>query len=47
MPKYRRNGHVRQVKNWPYSSFHTLVKAQVYPPGWAGCVMGLDVGERD
>ncbi len=42
-----KHGYAAQVKDWRYSSFHTLVKAQVYPEGWAGCVTDLEVGERD
>ncbi|NNE63214.1 MAG: transposase [Gammaproteobacteria bacterium] len=42
-----KHGYVEQVKDWPYSSFHSLVKAQVYSVDWAGCVNDLDVGESD
>ncbi len=33
-----KHGLVKQVANWPYSSFHALVKAGVYPANWAGGV---------
>ena len=26
----------RRVADWPHSTFHKLVKAEVYPPEWAG-----------
>ena len=39
--------YVSQVKDWPYSSFHSLVNAQVYPEDWAGCVIDLEVEEWD
>jgi len=31
-----KHGHVRLVRDWPYSSFHRFVKAGVYPEDWAG-----------
>jgi putative transposase len=37
---------VRQVSAWPYSSFHRLVAAGVYPNDWAGEVPDLAAGER-
>ena len=42
-----KHGYVGQVKDWPYSSFHSLVKARDYPADWAGCAGDLEVGERD
>jgi putative transposase len=30
-----KNGHVEQVKDWPYSTFHRKVKRRIYPPDWA------------
>jgi REP-associated tyrosine transposase len=30
--------HVTRVKDWPYSSFHRMVKAGEYPEDWAGDV---------
>ncbi len=38
--------HFNPVKSWLYSSFHNLVKAQVYPLDWAGSMTKLEVGER-
>ncbi len=31
-----KHGLVKAVKDWPYSTFHHLVKQGVYPPDWAG-----------
>ena len=31
-----KHGLVKQVADWPYSTFHRLVKASVYPRDWAG-----------
>jgi putative transposase len=31
-----KHGHVSRVKDWPYSSFHRMVQAGVYPADWAG-----------
>ena len=31
-----KHGLVKRVADWPYSTFHSLVTAGVYPPGWAG-----------
>jgi len=31
-----KHGRVRQVADWPYSSFHRLVRRGVYPADWAG-----------
>jgi putative transposase len=28
--------HVKQVADWPYSSFHRMVKLGVYPLDWGG-----------
>jgi putative transposase len=43
-----RHGHVVRVRDWPYSSFHRLVKTGVYPDDWAGDVSndGGAFGER-
>ena len=30
-----KHGHVNQVKDWPYSTFHGLVKKGIYPQDWA------------
>ncbi|OHX36313.1 hypothetical protein BJL95_11095 [Methylomonas sp. LWB] len=31
-----KHGWVKQVKDWPYSTFHRWVKRGVYPLNWAG-----------
>jgi len=31
-----KHGHVAQVRDWPYSSFHRYVAEGVYPIDWAG-----------
>ncbi len=31
-----KHGHVAQVKDWPYSSFHRMMRLGVYPQDWAG-----------
>ncbi len=31
-----KHGHVKRVRDWPYSSFHRDVVAGIYPPDWAG-----------
>jgi len=31
-----KHGLVHSVADWPYSSFHRLVNAGVYPKDWAG-----------
>jgi hypothetical protein len=28
--------HVSRVRDWPYSSFHRMVRFGVYPLDWAG-----------
>ena len=43
-----KHGHVQQVKDWPYSTFHRDVKAGIYPAHWGGMVTHFekkDVGE--
>ena len=42
------HGLVTRVSDWPYSSFHRMVRHGVYPEDWAGDVSGLDgeFGER-
>jgi len=39
---------VARVSDWPYSSFHRMVKLSVYPRDWAGAGSneGEDFGER-
>lgn len=29
-------GLVNRVEDWPYSTFHRLVKQEIYPPDWGG-----------
>ncbi len=33
-----KHGHVKRVRDWPYSSFHRMVKLGAYPDDWAGDV---------
>ena len=40
-----KHGHVKNVGDWPYSSFHRFVGQNLYPLDWAG--VGNDEGERD
>jgi len=42
-----KHGLVRQVSDWPYSSFHRFVQEGIYPQNWASDVTTLKVGERD
>jgi putative transposase len=43
-----KHGLVSRVRDWPYSSFHRLVKLGIYPEDWAGDVSndGGNFGER-
>ena len=43
-----KHGHVTRVGDWPFSSFHKMVRLGVYPGDWAGDVKddGSDFGER-
>ena len=43
-----KHGLVTQVKDWPHSSFHRLVRLGVYPLDWGGDVAGqpTEFGER-
>jgi putative transposase len=43
-----KHGLVAQVGDWPYSSFHRMVKLKIYPEDGAGDVSngGADFGER-
>jgi putative transposase len=43
-----KHGHVTQVKDWPYSSFHRMVQIGVYPEDWGGDHLdeGAEFGER-
>lgn len=31
-----KHGWAKQVKDWPYSSFHRYVRMGIYPEGWTG-----------
>jgi putative transposase len=43
-----KHGLVSRVSDWPYSSFHRMVKLGIYPEDWAGVVPDDDesFGER-
>ena len=42
-----KHGWSRTVKEWPYSSFHRMVKMGIYPSNWAGLDLEfLVTGER-
>jgi putative transposase len=31
-----KHGHVARVRDWPFSSFHRIVRLGIYPEDWAG-----------
>lgn len=33
-----KHGWAKQVKDWPYSSFHRYVAQGIYPENWGGCI---------
>jgi putative transposase len=39
-----KHGHVGRVRDWPYSSFHRMVRLGVYPEDWAGDVWAEGAG---
>ncbi len=43
-----KHGHVGRVRDWPYSSFHRMVRLGYYPQDWAGDIWSEDAsfGER-
>lgn len=42
-----KHGHVGRVKDWPYSSFHRMMRLGIYPEDWAGDVWeDAELGER-
>jgi putative transposase len=44
-----KHGHVTEVRDWPYSSFHRMVRLGICPEDWAGNVVdegGTHFGER-
>ena len=41
-----KHGYVRQVSDWPHSTFKACVRRGLYPPAWAGNgVVDLEAGE--
>lgn len=40
-----KHGWIKQVADWPYSSFHHYVRQGILPPGWAGCRNAGQFGE--
>jgi putative transposase len=43
-----KHGLVTRVRDWPHSSFHSMVKLGIYPEDWAGdfAEFGASFGER-
>ena len=43
-----KHGLVARVRDWPFSSFHRMVRLGAYPEDWAGAVVNenADFGER-
>ena len=43
-----KHGHVTRVRDWPFSSFHRMVRLGVYPLDWAGDATdnAVSFGER-
>jgi REP-associated tyrosine transposase len=39
-----KHGHVNRVSDWPYSTFHQMVRLGVYPVDWAGDSGSTDSG---
>ena len=31
-----KHGHVKRIRDWPYSTFHRYVESGVYPMDWCG-----------
>ena len=31
-----KHGHVKRVRDWPYSTFHRYVEQGIYPVDWCG-----------
>jgi putative transposase len=42
-----KHGLVREVRAWPYSSFHRMVVAGIYPQDWAADLVAMNAGERE
>jgi putative transposase len=43
-----KHGHVERVQDWPFSSFHRMVRLGLYPEAWANGSAGEEIsfGER-
>jgi putative transposase len=41
-----KHGLVREVRTRPYSSFHRMVNARIYPENWAADPTEMNAGER-
>ncbi len=41
-----KHGWVKQVSDWPYSTFHRDVRNGLYPWDWAGSTLDISAGER-
>jgi putative transposase len=41
-----KHGWVKQVQDWPFSTFHRDVMHGLYPQDWAGEIMDFNAGER-
>ncbi|HDL6408550.1 TPA: REP-associated tyrosine transposase RayT, partial [Escherichia coli] len=41
-----KHGWVKQVSDWPFSTFHRDVARGLYPIDWAGDVTDFSAGER-
>jgi putative transposase len=39
-----KHGHVSRVRDWPYWSFHRMVRQAVYPEDWAGDARDAESG---
>src|SRR2546429_172743 len=39
-----KHGQVTRVSDWPYSSFHRMVKLGIYPADWGGDIADNDTG---
>jgi putative transposase len=42
-----KHGLVERVADWPYSTFHRLVEAGVYPPNWGGSEQADELGDME
>jgi putative transposase len=40
-----KHGHVQRVQDWPYSTFHCYVMAEIYPANWCGDVSAEAEGD--